>query len=79
MALPLIRYNTIEVQLRLHLNLFTTLEYRARVLSCHPDKHPGDEDKKKHFQTLLRAKEILCEPESRAKYVDCSCVVAWLL
>ncbi|KAK7506588.1 hypothetical protein BaRGS_00002063 [Batillaria attramentaria] len=43
-------------------------EYRARVLDCHPDKHPGDAKKAERFNKLTKAKETLSNPESRAKY-----------
>ena len=28
-----------------------TAEYKARVLSCHPDKHPGDQQAGNHAAT----------------------------
>ncbi|XP_063445299.1 dnaJ homolog subfamily C member 12-like [Mytilus trossulus] len=45
-----------------------TTEYKARVLSCHPDKHPGDESKDKQFRLLQRAKDVLCDEEKRKRY-----------
>lgn len=43
-------------------------EYKARVLSCHPDKNPGDQVAEKKFQQLQEAKDILCDEEKRKKY-----------
>ncbi|XP_046360535.1 J domain-containing protein-like isoform X1 [Haliotis rufescens] len=43
-------------------------EYKARVLDCHPDKHPEDPTAAEQFARLQTAKETLCDPESRAKY-----------
>ncbi|XP_076458491.1 J domain-containing protein-like [Babylonia areolata] len=45
-----------------------TTEYRARVLDCHPDKHPGDAEAAQRFTLLTKAKEILTDPDSRSKY-----------
>ncbi|XP_076074349.1 dnaJ homolog subfamily C member 12-like [Mytilus galloprovincialis] len=45
-----------------------TTEYKARVLSCHPDKHPGDESKDKQFRLLQQAKDVLCDEEKRKRY-----------
>jgi len=44
------------------------VEYRSRVLTCHPDKHPDNAEKKEEFQRLLLAKETLCNSTSREKY-----------
>ncbi|XP_046581933.1 dnaJ homolog subfamily C member 12-like [Haliotis rubra] len=43
-------------------------EYKARVLDCHPDKHPEDPKAAEQFTRLQKAKETLSDPESRAKY-----------
>ena len=43
-------------------------EYRLKAVICHPDKNPEDPDAVNKFATLQRAKEILCDPDSRAQY-----------
>ncbi|XP_014787648.1 dnaJ homolog subfamily C member 12 [Octopus bimaculoides] len=43
-------------------------EYKARVLSCHPDKHPDDPQAAKRFILLQIAKDVLSCPGSRKKY-----------
>ncbi|KAK7113370.1 dnaJ homolog subfamily C member 12-like [Littorina saxatilis] len=45
-----------------------TTEYRARVLHCHPDKHPDDPTAAEQFGRLSKAKETLTNPDTRAKY-----------
>lgn len=43
-------------------------EYKARVLECHPDKHPGDQDAAKRFERTQTAKDVLSDPEKRHHY-----------
>ncbi|XP_052819089.1 dnaJ homolog subfamily C member 12-like [Mya arenaria] len=43
-------------------------EYKARVLSCHPDKHPGNAEKAAEFERIQTAKEILTDDERRQNY-----------
>ncbi|GFO38077.1 Dnaj homolog subfamily c member 12 [Plakobranchus ocellatus] len=43
-------------------------EYKARVLSCHPDKHPHDREAHEKFSKLSRAKETLLDPDKRKDY-----------
>ncbi|XP_041363491.1 dnaJ homolog subfamily C member 12-like [Gigantopelta aegis] len=43
-------------------------EYKARVLSCHPDKHPNDPDAAEQFTKLQKVKEVLTDPKKRAHY-----------
>lgn len=43
-------------------------EFKARALECHPDKHPEDSKAVETFQKLQKAKEILTDTESRARY-----------
>ncbi|KAK3090945.1 hypothetical protein FSP39_015971 [Pinctada imbricata] len=43
-------------------------EYKARVLDCHPDKHPNDSNAAERFSKLQRAKETLSDPEKRKFY-----------
>lgn len=45
-----------------------TAEYKARVLHCHPDKHPDDPVKAGEFERIQTAKDILCDDEKRANY-----------
>lgn len=45
-----------------------TAEYKARVLDCHPDKHPDNEEAHEQFAKLSRAKETLLDPEKRKDY-----------
>ncbi|XP_059142875.1 dnaJ homolog subfamily C member 12-like [Physella acuta] len=45
-----------------------TSEYKSRVLSCHPDKHPNDPTAHKKFSALSQAKEVLLNPEKRKEY-----------
>ncbi|XP_062070824.1 dnaJ homolog subfamily C member 12 isoform X2 [Lepus europaeus] len=42
-------------------------EFKVRALECHPDKHP-ENSKAETFQKLQKAKEILTNEESRARY-----------
>ncbi|KAM4636221.1 dnaJ homolog subfamily C member 12 [Discoglossus pictus] len=44
------------------------VEYKVRALECHPDKHPGSQKSVEDFQNLQKAKEILTNEESRARY-----------
>ncbi|XP_048194825.1 dnaJ homolog subfamily C member 12 isoform X1 [Perognathus longimembris pacificus] len=43
-------------------------EFKARALECHPDKHPENSKAVETFQKLQKAKEILTNEESRARY-----------
>ncbi|XP_060554120.1 dnaJ homolog subfamily C member 12-like [Ruditapes philippinarum] len=43
-------------------------EYKARVLHCHPDKHPDDPDKALEFERIQTAKDVLCDDEKRSVY-----------
>ncbi|KAH3861632.1 dnaJ homolog subfamily C member 12-like [Dreissena polymorpha] len=43
-------------------------EYRARVLHCHPDKHPGEVDKAAEFERIQTAKDVLTDDEKRQNY-----------
>ncbi|KAM5236563.1 dnaJ homolog subfamily C member 12 [Ctenodactylus gundi] len=43
-------------------------EFKVRALECHPDKHPENSKSVELFQKLQKAKEILTNEESRARY-----------
>ncbi|XP_045424338.1 dnaJ homolog subfamily C member 12 [Lemur catta] len=43
-------------------------EFKVRALECHPDKHPESSKAVETFQKLQKAKEILTNEESRARY-----------
>ncbi|KAM4852630.1 dnaJ homolog subfamily C member 12 isoform 1-T3 [Thomomys bottae] len=43
-------------------------EFKVRALECHPDKHPENSKAVETFQKLQKAKEILINEESRARY-----------
>ncbi|XP_006835879.1 PREDICTED: dnaJ homolog subfamily C member 12 [Chrysochloris asiatica] len=43
-------------------------EFKVRALECHPDKHPENSKAGETFQRLQKAKEILTNEESRARY-----------
>ncbi|XP_066205372.1 dnaJ homolog subfamily C member 12 isoform X1 [Saccopteryx leptura] len=43
-------------------------EFKVRALECHPDKHPENSKALETFQKLQKAKEILTNEESRARY-----------
>uniref|UniRef100_A0A8C2MP72 DnaJ homolog subfamily C member 12 n=1 Tax=Cricetulus griseus TaxID=10029 RepID=A0A8C2MP72_CRIGR len=43
-------------------------EFKVRALECHPDKHPENSKAVETFQKLQKAKEILTNAESRARY-----------
>nr|XP_042122634.1 dnaJ homolog subfamily C member 12 isoform X2 [Peromyscus maniculatus bairdii] len=43
-------------------------EFKVRALECHPDKHPENSKAVETFQRLQKAKEILTNAESRARY-----------
>ncbi|XP_003409336.1 dnaJ homolog subfamily C member 12 [Loxodonta africana] len=43
-------------------------EFKIRALECHPDKHPENSKAVETFQKLQKAKEVLTNEESRARY-----------
>uniref|UniRef100_A0A8C3YW01 DnaJ homolog subfamily C member 12 n=1 Tax=Catagonus wagneri TaxID=51154 RepID=A0A8C3YW01_9CETA len=43
-------------------------EFKIRALECHPDKHPENSQAVETFQKLQKAKEILTNEASRARY-----------
>ncbi|XP_068404958.1 dnaJ homolog subfamily C member 12 [Eschrichtius robustus] len=43
-------------------------EFKVRALECHPDKHPENSKAVETFQKLQKAKEILTNEASRARY-----------
>lgn len=43
-------------------------EFKVRALECHPDKHPENSKAVETFQKLQKAKEVLTNAESRARY-----------
>ncbi|XP_006889082.1 PREDICTED: dnaJ homolog subfamily C member 12 [Elephantulus edwardii] len=43
-------------------------EFKIRALECHPDKHPENTKAVETFQKLQKAKEVLTNEESRARY-----------
>ncbi|XP_073735026.1 dnaJ homolog subfamily C member 12 isoform X1 [Callorhinus ursinus] len=43
-------------------------EFKVRALECHPDKHPENSKAVETFQKLQKAKDILTNTESRARY-----------
>ncbi|XP_049997077.1 dnaJ homolog subfamily C member 12 isoform X1 [Alexandromys fortis] len=43
-------------------------EFKVRALECHPDKHPENSKAVETFQKLQRAKEVLTNAETRARY-----------
>ncbi|KAM9617844.1 dnaJ homolog subfamily C member 12 [Trichechus inunguis] len=43
-------------------------EFKMRALECHPDKHPENSKAVETFQKLQKAKEVLTNEESRARY-----------
>ncbi|KAM5245412.1 dnaJ homolog subfamily C member 12 isoform 1-T3 [Hipposideros larvatus] len=43
-------------------------EFKLRALECHPDKHPENSKAVETFQKLQKAKDILTNEESRARY-----------
>ncbi|GFR78952.1 DnaJ homolog subfamily C member 12 [Elysia marginata] len=45
-----------------------TAEYKARVLDCHPDKHPDNKEAHEKFAQLSKAKDTLLNPEKRKDY-----------
>lgn len=42
--------------------------YRKKAIDYHPDKHPNDEEKKKIFQSISAAFEVLSDEEKRRVY-----------
>lgn len=43
-------------------------EFKLRARECHPDKHPENSKAVETFQKLQKAKDILTNEESRARY-----------
>uniref|UniRef100_A0A8C2QY99 DnaJ homolog subfamily C member 12 n=1 Tax=Capra hircus TaxID=9925 RepID=A0A8C2QY99_CAPHI len=43
-------------------------EFKVRALECHPDKHPENSKAVETFQKLQKAKDILTNEASRARY-----------
>ncbi|XP_051883376.1 dnaJ homolog subfamily C member 12 isoform X2 [Pristis pectinata] len=43
-------------------------EFKAKALSCHPDKHPQNPKAVEQFQKLQQAKETLTNEDRRARY-----------
>ncbi|XP_072334903.1 dnaJ homolog subfamily C member 12 [Scyliorhinus torazame] len=43
-------------------------EFKAKALSCHPDKHPHNPKAVEEFQKLQQAKETLTNEEHRSRY-----------
>lgn len=43
-------------------------EYKAKALDLHPDKNLNDESSSVKFQILLKAKEVLSDPQQRKNY-----------
>ncbi|XP_060071376.1 J domain-containing protein-like isoform X2 [Ylistrum balloti] len=43
-------------------------EYKILALEYHPDKNPGDHAADEKFARLQRAKEVLCDQETRKRY-----------
>lgn len=43
-------------------------EFKVRARECHPDKHPENSKAVETFQKLQKAKDILTNDESRARY-----------
>ncbi|XP_012904076.1 dnaJ homolog subfamily C member 12 isoform X2 [Mustela nigripes] len=43
-------------------------EFKVRALECHPDKHPENSKAVETFQKLQKAKDVLTNTESRARY-----------
>ncbi|KAK7806779.1 hypothetical protein U0070_026122 [Myodes glareolus] len=43
-------------------------EFKVRALECHPDKHPENSKAVETFQKLQKAKDVLTNAESRARY-----------
>lgn len=43
-------------------------EFKLRARECHPDKHPENSKAVETFQKLQKAKDILTNDESRARY-----------
>ena len=45
-----------------------TTAYRKKAVKCHPDKFPGDEEKKELFLKIKKAAEILTDEQARKAY-----------
>jgi len=43
-------------------------EYKAKALSCHPDKNLDDPSLVSKFQKIQEAKEVLVDPDKRKDY-----------
>ena len=48
-----------------------TTAFRKKALTCHPDKFPGDEEKKEVFLLIKRALELLADKQARQAYDAC--------
>ena len=48
-----------------------TTAFRKKALTCHPDKFPGDEEKKELFLLIKRALELLADNAARQAYDAC--------
>jgi hypothetical protein len=42
--------------------------YRRAALTCHPDKHPNDQEAAKRFVLVTQARDVLLEPQARMAY-----------
>lgn len=42
--------------------------YRKKVVSCHPDRHPGDKLAEEEFKKISIAYKILQDPDKRKNY-----------
>ncbi|CAF1059209.1 unnamed protein product [Adineta ricciae] len=45
-----------------------TTAFRKKALKCHPDKFPGDDEKKEQFLLIKRALELLADKQARLAY-----------
>jgi DnaJ family protein C protein 3 len=53
--------------------------YRSLAMQWHPDKFPGEEEKKaaeKKFMDIASAKEVLTDPQVRCRLIRCSCIAS---
>ncbi len=42
--------------------------YRKRIIACHPDHNPGDNEAEEEFKRVSEAYEVLGDPERRKHY-----------